>query len=234
MATKLDKVEVVTVGVGWSGGIIAAELSKAGKQVLGLERGEERTTEDFASKHDELLYVQRQELMYKPSDLTVTVRNNLSETAKPVRDPMGIQIGTDLGGGGLHWGAQTHRYFPYDFEIVTKTKEKYGDDKIPDDMPLQDWGITYDELEPYYDKFEKTMGISGERNDFEPPRENNYPTPPLKRTKAMSLFKEAAENLGFHPYSVPSGTVSEEYTNPDDQTLNACQYNGYCTFYACE
>ena len=129
MATKLDKVEVVTVGVGWSGGIIAAELSKAGKQVLGLERGEERTTEDFASKHDELLYVQRQELMYKPSDLTVTVRNNLSETAKPVRDPMGIQIGTDLGGGGL-LGAQTHRYFPYDFEIVTKTKEKYGDDKI--------------------------------------------------------------------------------------------------------
>lgn len=101
-------------------------------------------------------------------------------------------------------------------------------------MPIQYWGITYDELEPYYDKFEKTMGISGEENINEPERENDYPTPPLNKTRAMRLFEQATENLGFNPYVVPSATTSEEYENPDGQTLNACQYNGFCTFYACE
>src|SRR5699024_1233375 len=94
--------------------------------------------------------------------------------------------------------------------------------------------ITYDELEPYFDKFEKTMGISGEENELEPPRENPYPTPPLKKTKAMSLFERSAKNLGYHPYVIPSGTLSEQYTNPDGQTINACQYNAFCGSAGCE
>ena len=35
MVTTLDKVDVVTVGVGWTGGIIAAEATKAGLSVMG-------------------------------------------------------------------------------------------------------------------------------------------------------------------------------------------------------
>ena len=38
VATKLPKVPVVIVGVGWAGGIMAAELTKAGVKVVGLER----------------------------------------------------------------------------------------------------------------------------------------------------------------------------------------------------
>lgn len=56
MAKKLDKVEVVTVGVGWTGGIIAAELAKAGYQVLGLERGVETSLDDYNQIKDELKY----------------------------------------------------------------------------------------------------------------------------------------------------------------------------------
>ena len=54
MATTLDKVDVVTVGVGWTGGIIAAECAKAGLKVVGLERGKERSTANFLHVHDEL------------------------------------------------------------------------------------------------------------------------------------------------------------------------------------
>ena len=54
MATTLDKVDVVTVGVGWTGGIIAAEAAKAGLKVVGLERGKTRGTEDYQHEHDEL------------------------------------------------------------------------------------------------------------------------------------------------------------------------------------
>lgn len=234
MTRKLDKVEVVTVGVGWSGGIVAAELSKAGHKVVGLERGQGRVTEDFTNKHDELRYSLQKELMVDTSDSTLTFRNTVDETAKPLRELTQISVGTGVGGGGIHWAAQTHRYFPYDFEIRTKTIERYGEAKIPDYSPLQDWGITYDELEPYYDKFEKTMGISGEENELEPKRSNPYPTPPMMKTNLMKKFEESVSNLGYSPYVIPTGNVSEEYVNPDGQQLNACQYNGFCSNYACE
>ena len=48
MATRLKEVDVVTVGVGWTGTILARELTKAGLTVVGLERGANRTpSEDF-------------------------------------------------------------------------------------------------------------------------------------------------------------------------------------------
>lgn len=177
MAKKLDKVDVVTVGVGWTGGIVAAELTKAGYKVVGLERGEDRGTKDYLHVHDELKYSFRREMTQDLSDETITFRNNLDENAAPVRSRSLMTIGTGVGGGGAHWSAQTHRYFPYDFEIRSKTIKKYGKDKIPKDMTLQDWGITYDEIEPYYDKMEKTMGTSGEEDPLAGKRSNSYPTP---------------------------------------------------------
>ena len=50
----------------------------------------------------------------------------------------------------------------------------------------------------------------------------------------MKMFHEAAEKLGYHPFVVPTGTVSETYTNPDGETLNACQYCAFCGNYGCE
>jgi gluconate 2-dehydrogenase alpha chain len=67
MVTTLDKVDVVTVGVGWTGGIIAAECAKAGLKVVGLERGHERSTSDYSVVHDEYRYAVRYELMQEPA-----------------------------------------------------------------------------------------------------------------------------------------------------------------------
>lgn len=64
-------------------------------------------------------------------------------------------------------------------------------------MTLQDWGITYDELEPYYDKFEKMAGISGEPDPNYPERSDDYPTPPLKKNRQMLLFEEAVKKWGI-------------------------------------
>jgi choline dehydrogenase-like flavoprotein len=62
MAT--EKTDVVIVGVGAAGGVLAAELGKAGMKVIGLERGPRLTTQDF-DPHDELRYFQRQDLRPK-------------------------------------------------------------------------------------------------------------------------------------------------------------------------
>src|SRR5699024_12182829 len=72
-------------------------------------------------------------------------------------------IGDGVGGAGTHWNGDTWFFSPYDFEIKTKTEEKYGKNKIPEEYTIQDWGNTYDELEQYYEKFEKMAGTSGEQ-----------------------------------------------------------------------
>src|SRR5215470_4564939 len=73
MAT--EKTDVVIVGVGAAGGILAAELGKAGMKVIGVERGPRRRTEDFAAQ-DELRYFQRQDLRPDPKRQPVTWRPN--------------------------------------------------------------------------------------------------------------------------------------------------------------
>lgn len=85
MVTTLDKVDVVTVGVGWTGGIVAAECAKAGLKVVGLERGKDRTNADFMMVHDEIRYGVRYELMQDISKETVTFRNDLDMRALPMR-----------------------------------------------------------------------------------------------------------------------------------------------------
>lgn len=234
MAKKLDKVNVVTVGIGWMGGIVAAELTKAGFNVVGLDKGKEKNIKDYQYTHDELRYTNRGDGAQKLTNESYTVRNTLDQEATPIRDRLQAMIGEGVGGGGSHWGAQTHRYYPYDFEIRSKTIEKYGESKIPQEMTIQDWGITYDELEPFFDKFEQMAGISGEVDPNYPERSNPYPNSPLKKNEGIRMFEKVVKEMGYKPFMIPTGTVSQTYTNPDGEQLNSCQYCAFCTPNYCE
>ncbi|GGA45264.1 GMC family oxidoreductase [Psychrobacillus lasiicapitis] len=234
MATKLPKVPVVVVGMGWAGGIISAELTKAGIPVVGIERGKERKTEDYLMGHDELRFQHRTELMQDLSKETITHRNTLNMRALPMRNYGTFIVGDGLGGAGSHWNGQTYRFLPYDFEIKTLTEQKYGPNKIAPEYTIQDWGITYDEMEPYYDTFEKMAGISGETVELYGKRANPYPTGPMLKTPVLEVFEKATTSLGYKPYMVPSANLSEAYTNPDGISRAACQYCAYCENFGCE
>jgi gluconate 2-dehydrogenase alpha chain len=234
VAKELEKVDVVTVGVGWTGGIVAAECAKEGLKVVGLERGRERGVDDYFMIHDELRYAIRYDLMQDLSKETITFRNEPKQRALPMRRLGSFLPGEGLGGAGVHWNGMTFRFLPYDFEIYNQTVDKYGKDKIKKDYTVQDWGITYDELEPYFDKFEKTCGISGEEWKYSGKRSNPYPTPPMKNTPYLNRFAEAAKELGYEPFMAPSANLSETYENPDGMTINACQYCGFCERFGCE
>lgn len=95
-------------------------------------------------------------------------------------------------------------------------------------MTIQDWGITYEQLEPYFDKFEKIAGISGEDNPKGGKRSDKYPTGPMKTTPGMKLFADSCKGLNYHPYHMPSANLSDQYTNPDGIARAACQYCGFC------
>ncbi|EAJ6150578.1 GMC family oxidoreductase [Campylobacter lari] len=237
MAEVLKKVDVVTVGAGWTGGIVAAELTKAGLTVLSLERGMMQTTENFAMIHDEWRYGINYGLMQDCSKDTVTFRHNVNGLALPYRKMGSFLLGSNVGGAGVHWNGWTFRFLPYDFEIKTKSFERYGN-KLGDDYTLQDWGLTYKDMEPYYDKFEKTCGICGEENPLAEKmglfRSSPYPQEPLENTKMLKRFEKAAKEMKLHPFRLPAANSKGGYTNPDGQDLAPCQYCAYCERFGCE
>src|SRR3954471_11707732 len=103
MAT--EKTDVVIVGVGAAGGILAAELGRAGLKVIGLERGPRLATKDFAP-HDELPYFQRQGLRPDSKRQPVTRRPNTTARATPIPT---MSYGNQAGGGTVHYGAVSWR-----------------------------------------------------------------------------------------------------------------------------
>jgi gluconate 2-dehydrogenase alpha chain len=247
MARTLPSADVVLVGVGWTGGILARELTHANLHVVGLERGAPRVPGEFVAPqiHDELRYALHYELAQDLSRETLTFRNDVREVARPMRSYGSFIPGEGVGGAGVHWNGATWRFQPYDFEIRSRTIARYGAKAIPADCLLQDWGVTYDQLEPYFDRFEYTSGISGKAgnikgaiqpggNPFEGPRQRDYPTPPLEQSYAEHLFAETAKQLGYHPFPRPSANLSRPYRNPDRQTLGRCVYCGYCERFGCE
>ncbi len=236
MAKELEKVDVVTIGAGWTGGIVAAETTKEGLKVKSLERGPYRDTNDYQHVHDELKYAVRYELMQDASKETLTFRNKRDERALPIRRFGSFLPGQGRGGAGTHWNGQTDRYMKYDFEIKSMTEDKYGKDKLSEDdgFMYRDWGITFDDMEPYYDTFEKTAGVSGEENPLGEKRSSPYPNPPMVKTKTLKMFEDAAKELELHPIMMPSSNMSQNYVNPDGETLNQCQYCAFCERFACE
>jgi gluconate 2-dehydrogenase alpha chain len=247
-ATRRKPVDAVLVGVGLTGTILAKELTDAGLRVVGLERGGPRDTHpDFAMPgiHDELRYARRHDLAQDLSRETITFRNRTTEMALPMRRLGSFLPGEGVGGAGVHWNGMTWRFLPWDFETRSRTIARYGKDAIAPDCTSQDWGVTYDELEPHYDRFERVYGICGKAgnldgrivpggNPFEGPRSREYPNPPMKSTYVGSLFDKATEALGCKPFPLPSANMTRPYTNLYGATLGACVYCGFCERFGCE
>lgn len=243
----MKEVDVVLVGGGWTGGILGKEFSEAGMTVVCLERGGPHTQDDFSvpRMRDELAVGQRMAMMVNTVDHTETVRNNAQETALPYRRLGSYLMGTGVGGASTHWNGHTWRWSDTEFNIRSNYEAKYGKKYIPEDMTIQDWGISYQELEKYYDKFEKVAGISAKAgnikgkkieggNVFEAPRSGEYPMPPLINGYAGDLFAASAKKMGYHPFPRPTANASVPYTNPDGAKFGECQYCGHCERFGCE
>ena len=109
---------------------------------------------------------------------------------------------------------------------------------------MQDWGVTYDELEPFYDQFDKLCGTSGKAgnlngkiqpggNPFEGPRSNEYPNAADGADLAPTLFGKAAAELGRHPFPHPTGNLSAALHQSAGRAARACTYCGFCEKFGC-
>ena len=240
------KVDVVTVGAGLVAGIAAYHMTKAGMEVVSLEQGPWLTTSaDFSHNHDELRYNQRRELMVDLSRETWTWRPSPKQTALPMRQYGAFNPHQGVGGAAVHWATQHWRFYPTDFEYRTHHIDRYGEDRLPEGNRIRDWGITWDEIEPYYDAFDYDIGVSGKAgnlkgekieggNIFEGPRAREYPLPVLAKSIVADKFTAAAKDLGYNPFPQPSAILSEPYPDLAGNQRGACFYCGFCTRYGCE
>jgi gluconate 2-dehydrogenase alpha chain len=246
MMQERAKADVVICGLGWAGSVMAEELTRAGLNVVAIERGAWRdTSTDFppAVDPDELKWHTRRSMLQPMSVETTTFRNRHDQQAAPVRNWSAYQFGWNVGGAGTHWAGMAWRFSPWDFEVASRTHERYGAAKA-EGLQLQDWGVTYDEMSPLYDRFERIAGISGiagnlkgEKkpggNPFEGSRAQEYPTPPLLDTHWMRKYRETTERMGYHPFTLPAANISQAYVNPLGVAMGPCTYCGFCDFHGC-
>jgi gluconate 2-dehydrogenase alpha chain len=247
MTRKRAPTDAVIIGFGWTGMIMAEALTAAGLRVVAIERGPMRdTAQSFppATAPDELRYAIRGDMLLPTAEETITFRNHQDQHALPVRKWGSFLPGSGVGGSGVHWNGHTWRLRPEDFALRSATIARYGRHFIPADMTIQDWPVSYAELEPFYDGFEYLCGTSGQAgnlrgtiqpggNPFEGPRARDYPTPPLTMPYGPTLFAEAAAGMGYHPFPLPTGNLSRSYTNPHGVVLGQCSYCGFCERFGC-
>jgi gluconate 2-dehydrogenase alpha chain len=161
-----------------------------------------------------------------------------------VRQFGGQHPGTGLGGCSDHWGGTSPRFLPEAFTLATHLKERHGATQLPPDLTIQDWGITWKDIEPHYTSAERMMGTGGKAgnlngkkieggNIFEGPRSQEFPNPPHAMPYMPLVFEKAAKDLGYHPFPMPSSTLSRAYVTPDGVPGAPCMYCGHCSLYGC-
>lgn len=235
MVTRLAKTDVVIVGMGATGGVAALPLTNAGLKVVGLEAGGWLSPRDFAP--DELRNGPRNwpQSIQKAAQEAPTVRPSSDKKAKQGGHPMMNAVG----GTSMHYWAQSWRLNPWDFNVVTETRNRYGVDRIPSGSTVEDWPFGYDELEPYYEKVEYTIGVSGQAgnlqgkkisggNIFEGERRRDYPMKPLRSSPFTKLMDTAARGLNWDPFQGPAAITTELFDGRPP-----CQYHGFCNKGGC-
>jgi choline dehydrogenase-like flavoprotein len=116
------------------------------------------------------------------------------------------------------------RFMEKDFRM----RATYG---AVDGSTLEDWPVSYDDLEPYYEKAEWEMGVSGDdsANPFKAPRRRPLPMPPLPPNREYEVLLPAAKKLGLHPFDIPMLRNTVPYNG-----RGPCMRCRWCVGFACE
>ncbi len=220
--------DALIVGSGASGGWVAKELCERGLRVLMLEAGPPRIpTRDFTE------HVWPYQLKYRGFGDTRTLLTNqpvqrlcyacneyshqffVNDHEHPYTFPLDKPFmwirGRQVGGKTFCWARESYRFSDYEFKAASR--DGYG----------EDWPISYKELEPYYDRVESFIGVSGSREGLEQFPDGKF-LPPMNLSCGGKLAKKIIEEkFGWRvmPDRVANLTV-EHNGRP------ACHYCGTC------
>ena len=222
----LKHVNAVIVGAGAGGGVVAKQLAAAGLRVALLERGKWYSAADC--RKDDLRNQRTTALgnAFGPDEdrnPRVLVEGRGEQVVNPSEAAYSNNAAC-VGGGTFSYGAMAWRYMEKDFRM----RSTYG---AVAGSTLEDWPISYADLEPYYEKAEWEMGVSGDdsNNIFKAPRRKPLPMPPLAPNKEYQVLQPAAQRLGLHPFDIPMLRNTVPYNG-----RRSCMRCRWCGGFACE
>ncbi|WP_434776941.1 GMC family oxidoreductase [Neisseria sp. Ec49-e6-T10] len=217
MSTVYDA-DVIVIGSGALGSNAAYELVKQGKSVIILEAGERiprwKIVDNFRNSSRKGNY--NDPYPNEPWARTSYEEGYIENTGSFNFKPGMLKL---VGGTTWHWAAACWRYLPNDMKLNTL----YGVGR--------DWPLEYEELEPYYVRAEKALGVAGNNQDDQsgqggkafPPRSEPYPMPPEGETYLFKRLKERLSPHGFHFIHEPNARPTLPYDGRP-----ACQGNNNC------
>lgn len=235
MAINLKPVDVAVVGLGAAGGVAVLPLARAGLKIAALEAGVWLKPSDFRA--DEVHNNIRRMVGGRKGWTEIpTFRTGPDQPARRFTIPPMMNA---VGGTSIHWDANSWRFHPWDFKVHSETIRRYGAGAIPAGSTVEDWPITYDDLEPFFDKVEYEVGVSGKAgnlngqidpagNIFEGPRKREYPMPPMRSSEFLELMMESAHKAGMHAHRGPAAINSRPYGG-----RAPCVYHGFCDTGGC-
>jgi choline dehydrogenase-like flavoprotein len=199
--SALLQADVVIVGAGVAGSLIAWRLAEAKINVLILEAGPRiDRVEAFKS------YLAAREKNFNAPYPSVTH----APTARlNVWNEYYVNTGPDLfrgtytravGGSTWHWAGSALRYRPSDFRM----KSGFG--------VGVDWPLSYQALAPFYDQAEQALGVAGSKTEtWGAPRESDYPIPPIPSTYLDTVVGGVLGPLGMSLAVFPQARNSVFY-----------------------
>ncbi|NQY36744.1 MAG: GMC family oxidoreductase [Alteromonadaceae bacterium] len=221
--------DICIVGSGAGASPVAYTLANAGAKVLVLEKGPWLTEKEFYK--DELAISLRDAYNPKLTDEQHVIEEEYEDNdgesywqGEPTSESgWTFWNGTVVGGSSNFMSGYFHRLKPVDFRL----KSTFG--SIPG-ANVEDWPISYDDLEPYYAMVDKHVGVSGRLVDHphQEPRSTPFQYPPLAEHAISGWIDKAAEKIGYHTMPVPRAVLSQPAMG-----RQSCEYSGYCSNYGC-
>jgi choline dehydrogenase-like flavoprotein len=219
-------VNAVIVGAGAGGGVVAKELSEAGLSVILFERG---TWVSFDAHDTDELISQRTTVLgnaFGPDDeryRRVIINDDGSSRIVVPSENDYNNIAACVGSGTVSYGAMAWRFMTEDFRMKTTYGNIAG-------STLDDWPISYEDLEHCYEKAEWEIGVSGDAlpNPFAAPRKKPYPMPPFAYNKEAKMLETSMKRMGLHPFPIPMLRNSVPYNQRP-----ACLRRRSCCGFAC-
>jgi choline dehydrogenase-like flavoprotein len=221
----MAKYDVCLVGSGAGSSPVAYELSKAGYNVIILEKGPWIKTKDFSK--DELL---SKKDVYIPNlkdeyhELISKNKDGEWQSKSTKKTNSEFWNGSAVGGSSNFMSGYFHRLKPVDFKLLSTYGPIEG-------ANIADWPITYEELEPYYSKVEHLVGVSGnvsQHKYLEPRSEPQFPYPALQTNIVSQLLDKSGIENNISVFETPRAILTKA-----KEDRNPCYYSNFCGSYGC-
>lgn len=224
--TSTTDVDIILVGLGAMGGIVAPVFAKAGLKVMAFEPGPWRTGADYLPDELGATYYCRASMGPKFMSEVPRWRRNVGESTTEATFSLGRMMNS-VGGSVIHYGAWLRRFHPHHFKTRTRIEEKWGKARI--ESTVVDWPIHYDDLEPYYTSLEQYIGVAGDETNPFIQRSRPLPLPPTRPFRLGEFFTQATRELGLHPHPVAVGLNTAPFQGRPATTYCAWS-NGFGSF----